>query len=122
MVGGDVEGLEVVPVRLGLGALGHGESHADEDVLQLGLGLGHEVEVPGSGPGQHLGQEDHHRENTEAEDERRVGNRSHDFAAHLVFMFEEPGQVSHHRRKDPRLFSHPNDADVKLAEQPGMFL
>ena len=31
----DVEGLEVVPVGLGLGALGHREAHADEDVLEL---------------------------------------------------------------------------------------
>ena len=72
--------------------------------------------------GQHHGQEDHHRENAEAEDESRVGNRGHDFAAHLVFMFEEPGQVSHHLGKHTRLFSHPDHADVKFAEQTGMFL
>ncbi len=56
MARGDVERLEVVPVGLGFRTLGHGEAHADEDVLELGLGLGDEVQVAGSGPGQHLGQ------------------------------------------------------------------
>ena len=45
MRGRDVEGLEVVPVRFGLASLGHGEAHADEDVLQLGPGLRHQVKV-----------------------------------------------------------------------------
>ena len=30
-----VQRFEVVPVGLGFGALGHGEPHADEDVLEL---------------------------------------------------------------------------------------
>ena len=48
-VGGrDVERLEVVPVGLDLGTLGHGEAHADEDVLEPVPGLGDEVEVPRS--------------------------------------------------------------------------
>ena len=52
---GDVERLEVVPVGLGLGALGHREAHADEDVLELGPGLGHEVQVAPGRRGAHLG-------------------------------------------------------------------
>ena len=41
----DVQRLEVVPVGLGLGTLGDAEAHADEDVLELVPGLGHQVEV-----------------------------------------------------------------------------
>ena len=53
-----VERLEVVPVRLGLGALGHGEAHADEDVLELGPGLGDEVQVPAGRRRAHLVRDD----------------------------------------------------------------
>ena len=49
-----VERLEVVPVRLGLGALGDGEAHADEDVLELVPGLGHQVEVATRRAARHL--------------------------------------------------------------------
>ena len=38
MGGRHVEGLEVVPVGLDLGALGHDEAHPDEDVLELVAG------------------------------------------------------------------------------------
>ena len=41
----DVERLEVVPVALDLGALGDGEAHRHEDVLELALGQ----RRPGSG-------------------------------------------------------------------------
>ena len=45
-VGGrHVEGLEVVPVGLRLGALGHREAHGHEGVLQLVAGLGDQVQV-----------------------------------------------------------------------------
>ena len=44
-----VERLEVVPVGLDLGALGHGEAEPDEDVLEALPGLGHEVEVAPTG-------------------------------------------------------------------------
>ena len=52
-VGGrHVEGFEVVPVRLRLRAFRHRKAHGDEGVLQLGAGLGDEVEVaPPSGQG-----------------------------------------------------------------------
>ena len=43
--GRHVEGLEVVPVGLGLGTFGHREAHGDEGVLQLVPGLGDQVEV-----------------------------------------------------------------------------
>ena len=43
---GHVERLEVVPVGLGLGTLGHGEAHGDEGVLQFAPGLGHQVQMP----------------------------------------------------------------------------
>ena len=43
---GDVERLEVVPVGLDLGPLGHGEAHADEHVFEAVAGLGDEVQVP----------------------------------------------------------------------------
>ena len=46
--GGKLRALEVVPVGLDLGALGHGEAHADEDVLEPLHGLGDEVEVAGA--------------------------------------------------------------------------
>jgi hypothetical protein len=47
----DVERFEVVPVALDLGALGHGEAHADEDVLEFTLGDGDQVRVSdGRGP------------------------------------------------------------------------
>jgi hypothetical protein len=52
----EVERPEVVPVGLDLGALGHGEAHADEHVLQLGDGLGDEVEVADLPAGQYLGE------------------------------------------------------------------
>ena len=45
----DVEGAEVVPVGLDLGALRHLEPHAHEDVLQRVPGLGHQVEVAADG-------------------------------------------------------------------------
>ena len=50
MGGGHVEGLEVVPVGLDLGPLGHRVAHADEDVLQLAAGLVDEVEVAAASP------------------------------------------------------------------------
>ncbi len=40
---------------LGLGSLGDGEAHADEDVLELGAGLGHEMEVASRQRCEHLG-------------------------------------------------------------------
>ena len=46
-VGGrHVERLEVVPVGLGLGALGHDEPHPDEDVLELVAGALDDVQAP----------------------------------------------------------------------------
>ena len=42
---GEVEGTEVVPLALNLGALGHPIAHAHEHVLQLLPGLGDDVEV-----------------------------------------------------------------------------
>ena len=56
--GRDVEGLEVVPVRFGLASLRHGEAHADEDVLELGPGLGHQVKVATCRGGEHLIRDD----------------------------------------------------------------
>ncbi len=50
----DVEGLEVVPVRLHLRPLGDLVAHADEDVLQLFADLGDEVEVAGERAGSHF--------------------------------------------------------------------
>ena len=52
----EVEGGEVVPVVLDLGALGHGEAQADEDVLELLDGLGDQVEVAGVAVGADLGE------------------------------------------------------------------
>ncbi len=46
MIGGSVEGLEVVVLGLHLGPLGDLVAHADEDVLDLPLGLGDEVQAP----------------------------------------------------------------------------
>ena len=46
VAGRDVERLEVVPVVLDLGALGDAVAQAHEDVLELALHLGDEVEVP----------------------------------------------------------------------------
>jgi len=43
--GRDVERLEVVPVVLDLRTLGDAVTEADEDVLELALDLGHEVQV-----------------------------------------------------------------------------
>ena len=48
VVGREVEGAEVVPVGLHLGALGDGEAHADEHVLERLDGLGDEVQVAGA--------------------------------------------------------------------------
>src|SRR5262245_31960836 len=45
VVGWEVEGAEVVPVRLDLGPLGNSEPETDEDVLESFHGLGHKVEV-----------------------------------------------------------------------------
>ena len=45
-----VERLEVVPVGLDLGTLGHREAHADEDVLEALAGLGDQVEVAPTRP------------------------------------------------------------------------
>ena len=45
-----------MPVVLDLGALGHGEAHPDEHVLELLDRLGDEVEVPGVAAGPHLGE------------------------------------------------------------------
>ena len=42
---GDVERFEVVPIRLDLGALGHGEAHADEHIFETVACLGDEMEV-----------------------------------------------------------------------------
>ena len=42
----DVERFEVVPVRLRFGPLGNGETHAHEDVLELGPGLAGGMQVP----------------------------------------------------------------------------
>ena len=42
----DVQRLEVVPVRLRLRTLGHGEPHAHEDVFEVGAGLARRVQVP----------------------------------------------------------------------------
>ena len=46
MAGHHVERLEVVPVVLDLGALHDAVAHAHEDVFQLALHLGDELEVP----------------------------------------------------------------------------
>ena len=43
--GGMLQRLEVVPVGLGLGALGHGEPHPHEDVLELVAGALDDVQV-----------------------------------------------------------------------------
>ena len=51
MVGRSVEGLEVVVLGLHLGALGDLVAHADEDILDLPLRLGDEMEMAqGRGP------------------------------------------------------------------------
>ena len=68
---GDVQCLEVVPVRLGLGTLGHGEAHADEDVLELGPGLGHQVQVAPGRRRAHLGRD--HLRQIEAVRSQRFG-------------------------------------------------
>ncbi len=66
MGGRHVEGLEVVPVGLRLGTLGHRETHGHERVLELVPGLGDQIDVPDAAPdagergrrraGHHLGQ------------------------------------------------------------------
>ena len=45
MVGRRVEGLEVVVLGLDLGPVGDLVAHADEDVLDLPLGLGDQMEM-----------------------------------------------------------------------------
>ncbi len=45
-----------MPVVFHLGALGHGEAEADEDVLELLDGLGDQVQVAGVAPAAHLGE------------------------------------------------------------------
>src|SRR5919202_1753335 len=54
VAGRHVEGLEVVPVRLDLRALGHPVAHGHEHVLQLHPGLGDEVEVAPVEPSRHF--------------------------------------------------------------------
>ena len=51
-----VERLEVVPVGLDLGALGDGEAHADEHVLEALPRLGDEVGVAERGVAERLGE------------------------------------------------------------------
>ncbi len=46
MIGGRVEGFEVVVLGLYLRAFDHVVTHADEDVLDLALGLGDQMQVP----------------------------------------------------------------------------
>ena len=56
--GGMLSASKLYQSDLGLGALGHGEAHADEDVLELGPGLGHEVQVAARRRRAHLGRDD----------------------------------------------------------------
>ncbi len=57
MVRRHIESLEIVPVVLHLRALGDGETHRDEDVLQFAADLAHEMGMaPGDGGAQAFGQ------------------------------------------------------------------